>query len=210
MRLAPWPLLAALPCALAFAAGCGASSGDTSIAAGESNYTSEAGADGSDGGSAEASVMNAPVDVAPFTIADVTPAKLRFSYDGAPPVDAAQTEWTTVRSGAERRFQIQGATPVPGGNRVLYVEFGRGQALIERGTYDCAQMEAVALVIGTDGEHRLTVVDGAAQRACKVIIEQERSGGVRRGRHRERNLRRRELASVDLHVVERHRRRRVR
>lgn len=172
MRLFRLPFLAGPLCTLAFAAGCGAST-DAAIATGESNYTSEGGAEGGDGGAADASGTNAPVEVAPFSIDEVasTP-ELRFSYDGAPPVDALQTAWETVISHADRRFKLQGATPVLGGKPVFFMEFGRGQAFIEKGTYDCAQMEAIVGIIGTDGAKELTLVAGASQRACKVIIDE--------------------------------------
>lgn len=49
--------------------------------------------------------------------------------------------------------------------------------------YDCAQMEALVLVIGTDGQKQLTVVDGSTQRPCKVVIDEaidvEQTAGVR-------------------------------
>jgi hypothetical protein len=171
MSITSLPCIAVSLFALASLAACsvGSSASDDSIVAGESNYTSEAGAPASDA----SATSDATVEVAPFVIADassVTP-KLRFSVDGAPAVDAYDPQWTTLISGTDRRFKLQGATPVQGGKPVFYVEFGRGAAFIEKGTYDCAASEVIALIVDTDGTKKLTVVDGAAQRACKVVID---------------------------------------
>ena len=177
MRLASLPFLAVPLCTFALFACSATSSDDATIGGEESNYTSEAGADGGtdpDASAAEASAPAAPIEVSPFTLADVTTEpKLRFSYDGAPGVDALQTEWTTVISGADRRFQLKGASPAPG-NPVFYMEFGHGAALIQKTTYDCADFGAVVLIIDKDEVHNLTVVDGppARSRPCKVVIDE--------------------------------------
>jgi len=181
MRLLPLPFLAVALFSVCSVAACGdgTASNDDALAAGESNYTSE-------GGAGDTSDAAAPVaDVAPFVIADAnsTKPKLRFSVDGAPAVDAYQPEWTTVISGAVHRFKLQGATPVQGGKPVFYVELGRGAAFIEKGTYDCAASEALVLIIDTDGAKKMTLVDGAPSRACKVVIDEavdfEVTAGVR-------------------------------
>lgn len=159
-------LAAALP--FVITACSDASSSDDGVAGQEANYTS-------DGGDAETSAdasTQAAVDVPAFTLADVaSKPKLRFSFAGSAPVDAYEPEWTTVISGTDRRFQLQGATPGPGGKPVFYMEFGRGPAVIEMTTYDCASMQALVLVVDTEGKKQLTVVDGGAQRACRVVVD---------------------------------------
>jgi hypothetical protein len=160
-------LAASLPFTFALAA-CGEASSDSDIEGLESNYTSEAGEP--DAAPAAPTV----VDVPAFTLDDARDpkAKLRFSYNGSVPVDAFQTEWKTLVSGSDRRFRLQGGTPgVESARPVFYMELGRGPALIEKTTYDCANKEAVVLVIDAEGKKNMTLVDGGPQRACKVVID---------------------------------------
>jgi hypothetical protein len=166
------PFLSLLSFLFALAA-CSDAPSDDGVGGLESNYTSEGGADASAAETAPTAPAR-PVDVPAFTLADTngTTAKLRFSYDGSAPVDAIQAEWTTVVSGTDRRFQLQGGTPgAAGGRPVFYAEFGRGAAIIEKSTYDCASNQAVVLVIDESEKKNLTVVQGGAQRACKVVID---------------------------------------
>lgn len=144
---------------------CG-SPDDPAVGADESDFTSDGEDDGSGG-------------ITPFDLSEVvvgTP-KLRFSYDDAPAVDALQVTWTTILSGVDRRFQLQGATPVAGGKPVLYLEFGRGAAPIEKGVYDCAKNEAAVVIVESENVKKLTVVAGAPQRSCKVVIDDVREKG---------------------------------
>lgn len=144
---------------------------DPGAAAQEANYTSDAG-DAGDAGDASDAAPSSPVEVGAFTLADVGPTpKLRFSYDGSAAVDAIQTEWVTAISGTDRRFRLQGATPVAGGKPVFAMEFGRGAALIEKTTYDCASTQAVVVIVDRDGTKKITAVQGGPQRACKVVID---------------------------------------
>lgn len=171
MRLARFLFLAVPLCTFAAAAGCSAPSDDASISADESNYTSEAGADAGSGEASSIDATSAAAEVPAFTVADATGTpKLRFSVDGAAPVEAYEPKWTTDLSG-DRRFKIEGATPIAGGKPYFYVEFGRGAAFIERGTYDCASLQAIALIVDADGVKKMSVVNGGTPRACQVVID---------------------------------------
>lgn len=137
----------------------------------DSFFTEEGGVDAGEGG-LDGDASDAGAEVASFTLADATvKPKLRFSVDGAAAVDAYEPSWTMLLSGSDRRFRLQGATPVKGGKPAFYVEFGRGAALIEAGTYDCARKEAIALIVDSDDSKKMTVVDGGESRACEVVVD---------------------------------------
>lgn len=126
-----------------------------------------------DGGAPDARGAQPPV--APFALSDVAgTARIRWALGDAPPVDGADAKVTIAISGTERRFVLHSTTPSPAGPILpaMHVEFGRGRAKIERGTYDCATTDAVAVVVKADRSKILTVVDGAPQRPCTVTIDE--------------------------------------
>lgn len=111
-------------------------------------------------------------EVTPYDDADVGPEpKMRWSIDGAPSVDAHEPELMVVVSGADRRFRLTGMSPVRGGKPAVYVEFGRGDAVIERGVYHCSLGAAAAVIARADGSRIMTPVAGGASRRCEVAID---------------------------------------
>ena len=152
---------------------CGGTS--ESVAASESNYTGEPDA-GEGGVSADADAARdadapATVSVPGYADADVgTTPRMRWSIDGGPIVEGIEVKEETTASD-DRRFRLTGATPILGGRPVVYTEFGRGAALIEVGTYDCASAQAVVLVLRADGTKVMTAVAGGPSRPCKVIVD---------------------------------------
>jgi hypothetical protein len=161
---------------------CGGTS--ESVAASESDYTgdpdsgADASPDGGEGGDASADAP-ASVSVPAYTDADVgTKTLMRWSIDGGAVVEGIEVKEETTTSD-DRRFRLTGATPVLGGRPVVYTELGRGPALIEVGTYDCASAQAVVLVIRADGTKVMTAVAGAPSRPCKVIVDEAKEMVVR-------------------------------
>jgi hypothetical protein len=135
-----------------------------SVAASDSDYTS----DHPDGGEAGAP---ASLNIAPYTDADVgTTSRMRWSLDGGAVVEGIEVKGETTTSD-DRRFRLTGATPVLGGRPVVYTEFGRGAALVEVGTYDCAAAQAVVLVVRADSTKIMTAVAGGPSRPCKVVVD---------------------------------------
>ena len=183
--------------ALASLAGCAGNDGGAIPGASESEYTSEAGADApradstspsapgtsdndgtpaqSDAGSPTPATQAAPITppVPAFTDSDIgIKPRLRFAIDGAAPVEGASVSLDIVVSGADRRFKVTGGTPgAPNARPVVYAEFGRGTALVEPGTYDCASLQAVVLIVKADGS-KLSTVQPGAQRRCQVVVDQ--------------------------------------
>ena len=140
-----------------------------SVAASDSDYTSEH----PDGGEAGAEA-GAPetVHVASYTDADVSATpRMRWSIDGGAVVEGIEVKDETTTTDA-RRFRLTGATPVLGGRPVVYTEFGRGPALVEVGTYDCAAAQAVVLVLRADNTKVMAAVAGGPSRPCKVIVDE--------------------------------------
>ncbi len=160
------PLVAVIAFASAALAACGETG--ESVVASESDYTgTDAGADADANADADASV-----GVAAYTDADVdTTSRMRWSIDGGAVVEGIQVKGETTTSDAHR-FRLTGATPVLGGRPVVYTEFGRGAALVEVGTYDCAAAQAVVLVLRADGTKVMTAIAGAPSRPCKVIVDE--------------------------------------
>jgi hypothetical protein len=114
------------------------------------------------------------VSVSAYTDADVgTKTLMRWSLDGGAVVEGVEVKGETTTS-VDRRFRLTGATLVLGGRPVVYAEFGRGAALVEVGTYDCASAEAVVVVLRADGTKVMTAVAGGPSRACKVIVDEAR------------------------------------
>lgn len=96
---------------------------------------------------------------------------MRWSLDGAPIVEGVKVTLEPSYDG-DRRSRLTGATPVHGDRPVVYTEFGRGAAVVEVGTYDCAASHAVVLVVRADGTKVMTPVAAGPSRSCKVIVDQ--------------------------------------